>query len=447
MQNTENHHQLFLHQAQQLIEVKSFTSLTELFKQNHPADIATLISSLPQHTREQIWSLVPEQMSGEVLNEIDDGIRSSLLGDMGTEEVISALITLDEDEQADLIQDIPKRTEEILQGMDLERRKRLEAVLYYPENVAGGLMDLDTIAVRADVTISVVLRYLHKLGSIPESTNKLFVTDRQGVYRGQLFLTSLLTNDDDTMVEEILQNGGSITANTNVQDAAETFARLDLISLAVVDENNILLGRITVDDIVDFLRDSNQDSMLKLAGTTHEEAFSPILKSSQYRAIWLGINLLTALLASWIILGFQEAIDKLVALAVLMPIVASMGGIAGSQTLSVIIRSLALGQLRKGNRIAILRKEVSIGLLNGLIWAMMIGGIAHWWFSLPILGLTIGIAIFVNLVVATSSGVIVPLVMQRLGIDPAISGGVILTTITDVIGFFSFLGLATLLIL
>lgn len=447
MQNTENHHQLFLHQAQQLIEVHSFEQLVELFKENHPADIATLISSLPQNRREDIWQLVPDDMSGEVLNEIDDGIRSVLLGEMETAEVISALSTLDEDEQADLLQDIPDRTEEILQGMDLDRRKRLEAVLYYPEDVAGGLMDLDSIAVRADVSVGVVLRYLHKLGSIPESTNKLFVTDRQGVYRGYVLVTSLLTHDNDTMVEDILQHGGSIAANTSTSDAAEMFVKLDLITLAVIDEKNKLLGRITVDDIVDFLRDSNQNSMLKLAGTTHEDAFSSVFKSSQYRALWLGINLLTAMLASWVILEFQEAIDKLVALAVLMPIVASMGGIAGSQTLSVIIRSLALGQLRKGNRIWMLQKEVGIGLLNGLLWAVLISSLVYWWFQLPTLSLIIGVAIFINLIVATSSGVIVPLVMQRFDIDPAISGGVVLTTITDVVGFFSFLGLATLLIL
>ena len=444
---SENQHQLFLHQAQQLIEIKRFERLVSLFAESHPADIATLISSLPQNIREQVWELVPENLSGEVLNELDDGIRSSLLGDMETSEVISALSTLDEDEQADLLQDIPERTEEILQGMDLERRKRLEAVLYYPQDVAGGLMDLDTISVRADVSVSVVLRYLHKLGTIPESTNKLFVTDRRGVYRGHLLLTTLLTNDGETMVEDILQSGGSISANTSAQDASEIFAKLDLISLAVVDDKNILLGRITVDDIIDFLRDSNQDSMRKLAGTTNEDAFSPVLKSSQYRALWLGINLLTALLASWVILEFQASIDKLVALAVLMPIVASMGGIAGSQTLSVIIRSIALGQLRKGNKLWMLRKEIGIGLLNGILWATIIGGVAEWWFTLPILSLTIAVAVFINLIVATSSGVIVPLIMHRLGIDPAISGGVILTTITDVVGFFSFLGLATLLIL
>jgi magnesium transporter len=447
MQKTDRNNEVLLHQTQQLIELNNLPRLTLMLEEHHPADIALLLSALPQNKREQVWEVVPESLSGEVLNELDDNIRASLLGEMETAEVVSALSTLDEDEQADLIQDIPDRTEEILQAMDLERRKRLETVLYYPEDVAGGLMDLDLIAVRADVSVKVVLRYLHKLGTIPESTNKLFVTDRKGIYRGQLMITSLLTNDDDTMIEDILESGDSISANTSAQEASEIFAKLNLISLAVVDDKNTLLGRITIDDIVDFLRDSNQDTLLKMAGTTNEEAFSPVLKSSKFRALWLGINLITALIASWVIMGFQEVIDKMVALAVLMPVVASMGGIAGTQTLSVIIRSIALGQLHKGNKLWILRKEIGIGVLNGLLWAIMIGCVAELWFQIPILSITIAIAIFINLIVATSSGVVVPIVMHRFGIDPAISGGVVLTTITDVVGFFSFLGLATLLIL
>jgi magnesium transporter len=318
----------------------------------------------------------------------------------------------------------------------------------YPEDTAGGLMNTDTITVRADISLDVVLRYLRRLGAIPESTDSLFVVDRDGVYLGAIRLTQLLISDPGQKVKDLLSTElGGIDAFTSEKDVAALFTRRDLISAPVVNSEGKLLGRITIDDVVDVIREDADHSLMSMAGLSEEDdMFAPVVTSSRRRTLWLGINLLTALLASWVIGHFENTIEKLVALAVLMPIVASMGGIAGSQTLTIVIRGIAVGKISRGNTLRLLNKETLVGIVNGCIWASIVAGIAVLWFQDYQLGAVIGAAMLINLVVAAIAGAIIPIALQQLNIDPALAGGVVLTTVTDVIGFLSFLGLAALFI-
>jgi len=340
-------------------------------------------------------------------------------------------------------------TEHILQSLDEQNRRSVEHVMSFPEDSAGGLMNIDTIQVRADITIDVVLRYLRLRGKLPETTDSLMVVDREGKYLGTLSLTKLLTSEAGLTVAEAMErNIEGITASTSAQEVAQLFERRDLITAPVVDENGLLLGRITIDDVVDVIREEADHSFMSMAGLNEEEdLFAPVIASSKRRTIWLGINLLTAILASMVIGLFDATIEKLVALAVLMPIVASMGGIAGNQTLALVIRGMALGQVSERNARRLLIKEASVGLLNGLIWSLLIGIVGMAWFSNVKLGLVIAAAMFLNLLIAALFGTLIPLALRRMGIDPALAGSVVLTTVTDVVGFMAFLGLATLFLL
>ena len=416
----------------------------------HPAEIAHLLESLPPGKRNFVWELVDPDFDGEVLVLVNDEVRAGLIRAMDAEELVAATEGLDTDDLADLIHDLPDAViHEVLRSLDIQNRRRLEAVLSYPEDSAGGLMNTDTITVRADVTLDVVLRYLRMRGELPDLTDSLIVVNRFDMYMGLLPLRDLLTKQPGLTVAEVMDRSlEGIEANTPASEVAALFEHRDLVSAPVVDDDGRLLGRITIDDVVDVIREEADHAVLGMAGFQEEEdLFAPVVPSTRRRAFWLGINLLTAFLASWVIGLFEGTLQQVVALAVLMPIVASMGGIAGSQTLTLVIRGLALGQVGSGNTRWLIFKELAVGFLNGLLWALAVAAVAAVWFDSVDIGAVIAAAMIINLVAAALSGVGIPLLLRRLGIDPALAGSVVLTTITDVVGFMAFLGLGTLFLL
>jgi len=416
----------------------------------HPAEIAGLLESLPLQQRELLWKMVDPNLGGQVLMKVGEEVRSTLLQDMDMTEILAATEKLELDDLADFLQSLPNTLiQKTLQGMDKQNRHRLETVLSFEEDSAGGLMDLDAITVRADVTLDVVLRYLRLKGDLPRHTDRLFVVNRYDTYLGILSIRKLLTHDPELLVAEIMKaDVEAIQANLPTNEVARLFENHDLISAPVVDLDNKLIGRITVDDVMDVIRDEAEHTLMSRAGLKDEsDLFAPVIKSSQQRAIWLGLNLMTAFLASWVIGLFEATLDQIVALAILMPIVASMGGIAGSQTLTLVIRGQALGHLGKNNTRSLLLKEVAVSLLNGGIWAVVVAIITYLWFQDLGIGLTIAAALIFNMLTSAVAGVSIPILLNRFGIDPALAGSVILTTITDVIGFMAFLGLATLFLL
>ena len=415
----------------------------------HPAEIADVLEALPPAKRRALWDLVDDAVDGEVLMEVGDEVRESLVAEMDLEELRAATEQLDTDDLVDFIQSLPDRlTVDVLAGMDRADRARLEQVLAYPEDSAGGLMNLDTITVRGDVTLDVVLRYLRRRGEMPRHTDRLWVTDRYGRYRGELPLRRLLTNPGDALVADVLKSDmGPLNVLTVATDVARLFEDYDLVSAPVVDDDGRLLGRVTIDDVVDVIREEAEQSVMAMAGLDSEDdIFAPILRSARKRALWLGVNLLTALLASWVISQFDATLERVVLLAVLMSVVPSMGGIAGSQTLTLVIRGQALGQINKGNARALLTRELAIGLINGALWAAIVSALVWFWFGTIEIGLILGAALVTNLFTAAWAGLALPMAMKRFGIDPALAGGVALTTITDVVGIVTFLGLATWLL-
>lgn len=411
-------------------------------------EIAHLLESVPPAERTLLWNLVDQEYDGEILVQVTDDVRDDLIRQMDRSELLSATEGLDLDDLADLIENLPYTiTPEVLSSLDSQHRKRLEAVLSYPEDTAGHLMNIDTVTIRPEVTLDVVLRYLRQLGSkVPSDTDSLIVVNRQDKYLGTLRLSALVSNDSSESVAEIMSlEPQPILATMPQTEVARQFEQLDLISAPVVNEEGLLLGRITIDDIVDVIREEGEHQFMGQAGLSEDEdMFAPVMQSSRRRALWLGINLLTALLASWVIGQFEATIDKVVALAVLMPIVASMGGIAGSQTLALTIRGLALGQLSGSNRRWLILKELAVGSINSLIWAIVVAVVAGMWFDSLTLSILIGVAMTVNLIIASIMGTVLPMLLHHIGIDPALAGSVVLTTVTDIVGFFAFLGLATL---
>ncbi len=419
----------------------------QLLKALTPGEIAHLLESMPPNQRKLVWGLVDSDVSGDVLVELGEEARAGLIEGMGTGELLDATEGMETDDLADLVQTLPETiTEELLKRMTFSDRQRLESVLAYDEDTAGGLMNTDTVTVRSDVTIDVVLRYVRARGELPDHTDALMVVNRFGYYLGTLPLTRLVTSDASRTVEEVMdKEAPAIPADTPKSEVASIFEKRDLVSAAVVDDAGRLLGRITIDDVVDVLRDEAGHNLLSHAGLNEEDdIFAPVIPCTQRRAVWLGVNLLTALLASWVIGQFQDTLQKVVALAVLMPVVASMGGIAGTQTLTLVIRGLALDQVTRDNRGWLLFKELAVGFLNGLIWAAVVAWISILWFGDYQIGAIIAAAMVINMLVAALAGVTIPLVLRSLSIDPALAGGVVLTTITDVIGFLVFLGLATI---
>ncbi|MDP1698620.1 MAG: magnesium transporter [Xanthomonadaceae bacterium] len=415
-----------------------------------PAEIGNLLESLPPARRAVVWGLVDADDDGEVLLHVGEEVRESLLADMDPDEIIAAVEDLDIDDLADLVEDLPDTViEEVLKSMDRENRERLEQALSYPEDTAGRLMNPDVITVRADVTLDVVLRYLRLRGEMPEHTDHLFVVSRRHQYIGRLAVTSLLTHEPNTPINELIDDEQpAISAGTSANEVANQFSDHDWVSAPVVDASNILLGRITIDDVVDIIREQAEHQTLGAAGLDDEEdMFSPVRRAVKRRALWLGINLITAFLAAAVIGRFEATLQQVVALAVLMPIVAGMGGNAGTQVLTLMVRGLALGQIGSSNLRALLTKELLVALFNGLLWGAVTGIAAAIWFQGIGIGVVIFAALVINLVVAAGAGVLVPLTLKRMGIDPALAGTVVLTTVTDVIGFLAFLGLGSLLLL
>ena len=414
------------------------------------AEIGNLLESLPLAKRLVVWGLVDPEDDGEVLVHVGDEVRESLIQDMDTEELRNAAESLDIDDLADLVDDLPPHLiEEVLKSMDRTDRERLEQVLSYDEDSAGRLMNPDVVTVRGDVTIDVVLRYLRQRGEMPEHTDHLYVVSRRRQYLGRIALTTMVTADPDTLVNTLLDaSQPAIHADQPAAAVATQFADLDWLSAPVVDSGNVLLGRITVDDVIDLIREQAEHQAMGAAGLDEDEdVFAPVARAARRRATWLGINLLTAFLAAWVIGRFEATLEEIVALAVLMPIVASMGGVAGTQTLTLMVRGLALGQVGFGNLRALLGKDLLVGAVNGVLWAVVVALVAWAWFGDRQIALVIGAAIAINLFVAALAGVLVPLLLKRMRIDPALAGGVVLTTITDVVGFLAFLGLGTALLL
>jgi magnesium transporter len=416
----------------------------------HPAEVADLLEGMPPEQRLATWDLIPEAMRGEVLTYVLDEARSSLVEEMEPEDLVLAAGQMDDEDLAEVLVELPQDvSESILAALDESHRQRIQAVLSYPEGTAGRLMSTDVISVRGDVTLAVVLRWLRRHHELPPHTDALMVVSDEGRYIGKLDLATVVTGGLDLRVAEIMEvEAETVRANATERQLTALFERRDLISVAVLDDNDQLLGRITVDDVVDVIREEADRRLLQSAGLEEEEdLFAPVLPSAQRRGLWLGINLITVFLAAAVIGIFESALEKIVALAVLMPIVASMGGIAGSQTLTLVVRGLALDQIADSNVRWLLFKELAVGALNGIVWALLVALVAWLWFKSLGIAAVIAVAMVLNLLAAALAGLAIPLFLNRMGIDPALSGAVILTTVTDIVGFVSFLGLATLALL
>jgi magnesium transporter len=416
----------------------------------HPAEVASLLESLPPAQREIVWDLVDPEFEGDVLVELNEEVRADLIREMETEELVAAAEGLEVDDLADLLAGLPETVnQQLLRSMDSQDRERLSAVLAYDADTAGGLMNTDTVSIRPDVTLETVLRYLRMRGEIPEKTDSLFVVNRHDRYLGALQVTRLLTEDPERTVGEVMNTElAGIAPETPAGQVASLFQDRDLLSAAVVSTDGRLLGRITVDDVVDVIRDEADHSVMSMAGLDEEaDMFAGVLSSARRRGVWLGVNLATAFLAARVVGLFEATIEDVVALAVLMPIVASMGGVAGTQTLILMVRSLALGRVEQANARWFLAREISVAALNGMAAATVVAAIAFLWFHNWKVSAVIFTAMVVNLFAAALAGVIVPLTLKRFGVDPAVAGGVVVTTVTDVVGFASLLGLGTLVLI
>ena len=425
-------------------------ALTQTLLATHPAEVASLLESLPPEQRSDLWEAVPVAQESEVLSFLHDEARTTIVDEMDPGELVAAAGSMAPEDLAEFIDELPEDlTSNLLLALDTDHRKRLDSVLNYEEGSAGRLMSTDVISVRKDVTIAVVMRWLRRHESLPPHTDSLMVIDDEGDYLGKLDVSDVLTSNPATLVEAVMQpEAVTVGADLSEHDVATLFERRDLISVAVLDTSGKLLGRITIDDIVDVIREESDRTLLRSAGLNEEEdMYAPVLPSARRRGLWLGINLITVFAAAWVIGRFEEALDQIVALAVLMPIVASMGGIAGSQTLTLTIRGLALNQIASANVRWLTIKELLVGAVNGVVWALVVSLVTYLWFGEPGIAIIIGTALILNLLAAALSGIAIPLLLNRWGIDPALSGAVILTTVTDIIGFLSFLGLATLFLI
>ena len=412
-----------------------------------PHEAANLLESMPPDARRIVWELLEEEVSHQALQHLHEDVLEEILAIMDTDSLVAAGDELDTDDFADILRQLPDAIQDqVLASLDAGHRQRVESVLSFPEDTAGGLMDTELIAVERRHSLELVLRYLRRRGEVPKTTDKLFVVDRTGKYVGILRVSKLLTSHSHLRVGEVFEaDFPAIQADMKDDALARLFAREDLLSAPVIDQSGRLIGRVTVDDVVDVIIEDAEETFMGQAGLeVDQDTFAPILKSTRSRAIWLSINLFTAILASMVISLFEDAIVKVVALAVLMPIVASMGGVAGTQTLTLVIRAMALDQVSRANLGWLLNREIVVAALNGLLLAMLVGIGASLVFADPLLGVVICVAMVANLLIAAVAGTLLPSLLRSLKVDPAIAGGVVLTTITDVGGFFVFLGLATL---
>ena len=432
------------------LEASDYDEAKQQIKDIHPGEIALLLEAIQPKDRSVLWPSIEISIQGEILKEVSEDVQSQLISEMTVDSLVKATEKLDTDDLADIVPNMPESAvHSLLLTLDFKHRERLNKILSYPEDSAGGLMNTDFITVRPDVSIRAVIRYLRLLKEMPIDTDQVFVVDRNFNYLGSLLITSLLTEEPQRMVETLINNDFSkpVSADTDETEVALLFEQRNLISAPVIDENNQLVGRITIDDVVDVIRDQAEHSVMSMVGLDEDEdVFAPIIQSSKRRSVWLGVNLVTAFIAVYFIGLFEATLQQKIALAILMPVVASMGGIAGTQTLIIVTRGIATGRVTTANIKTLINKEVAVSGLNGIIWSIVIGLITYYWFADLLLSLIIALAIITNLVVAAFSGAFLPLLLSKLKIDPALAGGVILTTITDVIGFVAFLGLAALFI-
>jgi len=432
------------------VEANNPQQINALLSALVPEEIAEILEATPIRERQVLWYAIKDQPLGEILIHTNNEVTTNLLNTLAEEEIVQLAEDLETDDIADIAQSLEKDEQKILlESLPDQERTAVETALTYPEDTAGGLMSTDFVSIRADVSLDVVLRYLRQLGELPQATAEIFVGDRDNHYLGTLRLTDLLIHDEDTRVHELVQTDiPAIRALTHEKDVAHRFEKNDLLSAAVVNEHNEILGRITIDDVVDIIREEAEHTQMASAGLDEEEdIFAPARRSAKRRSFWLGINLLTAIFASVVIGLFDASIEKVVALAVLMPIIASMGGIAGTQTATIVIRALATGKLARSNSKSLLIKETTVGLFNGLIWATLTAGGVFLWFQDAALSAIFATAMLINLLVAAFAGATIPLILQRMKIDPALASGLMLTTVTDSLGFFVFLGLATIVLI
>ena len=432
------------------VQKQNLTELHDFLNQLHPADIAHILEALPLEDRLLIWSMVKAERDGEVLLEASDAVRATLITDMGSQELVAATEYLNTDEIADLAPDLPQEViDDVFRSLPIAEREQLRSAMSYPEDSVGALMDFNAITIREDVRLEVVLRYLRRLDEMPDHTDQLFVVDRDEQLKGVLLINRLLVSDPDTLVVEVMAKEMiKLHPNDVAQQAANAFERYDLVSASVVDENDKLLGRVTVDTVIDFIRDKAESEALNLAGLSKDEdLFAPVLKSVKNRWVWLAINLVTAFIASRVIGFFEDSIEKLVALAALMPIIAGIGGNSGNQTITMIVRALALDQISTRSTWKLIFKEIGVSAVNGLIWGTIVGLLTFAIYQSPQLGLVMGIAMVLNLLLAALLGVLIPLTLRNFGHDPAIGSSVMITAVTDSGGFFIFLSLATIFLL
>ena len=427
-----------------LIEDGAPEQLAAIVAELHPSEVALLIESLPPEKRQIVWNFTNADDEGDVLLELNDEVRTGLLESITAAEVLAATEGMELDDLADLVADLPQDiTDEVINSLSIRDRQRLKSVMAWPEDTAGGLMNPDAVSVQPEVTVDVALRYLRTLGELPDNTNSIFVVDTKDRYQGTVLLSKLVTSNPQTQVKEILdKEAEAIDVSASEAEVAKIFTGLDMVTAAVVDDAGVLLGQITIDDVVDVIQELADHDILSRAGLDEDDdMFAPVVSSSRRRAVWLGANLATGFLAAAVVSVFQPTIEKVVVLAVLMPVVASMGGIAGSQTLTLMIRGMALGRVQDSNQRWLLKKELSVAVLNGIIWAAVVAVVTMLFFASWKVGIIIAAALAINLLAAALAGFSIPLILRRLNIDPALAGGVVLTTFTDVIGFVAFLGL------
>ncbi|WP_165008622.1 magnesium transporter [Neisseria yangbaofengii] len=427
-----------------------FTELTVLLSELHPADVADVLESLPQRERNIVWLLVAPEDDGEILLEVSDSVRETLIESMDKDELLAAIDDLDADELAELADDLPHQVVyEALQTRDEEERAQVQAAMSYEDDQVGAIMDFELVSIRADVTCEVVLRYLRRFESLPDHTDKIFVVDENDILKGVLTIRSLLVADPEELVENVMATDVvRFRPDDNVEEAAQAFERYDLVTAPVIDENKKLIGRITIDEIVDVIREESEADMLNMAGLQEEEdLFAPILDSVKNRWMWLAINLCTAFLASRVIGAFEGSIEKIVALAALMPIVAGIGGNSGNQTITMIVRAMAVGQITGIQASKLLKKEVGVALVNGILWGSVMGLVSWVLYGNLGIGLVMVAAMTLNLLLAATVGVLIPVVLDKAGRDPALGSSVLITAVTDSGGFLIFLGLATIFLL
>ena len=429
----------------QALDSGSLYQVRQMLKTLPTAGIAHLLESSPPKTRSVLWQLVDKESEGEVIQYLNEDLQNDILSELNAAQVFELTEGLETDDIANILQQLPLQiTGEVLQAMDQQDRDRMVTILAFDEDTAGGLMNTDTITVRRNHTIEFVLRYLRRHDRIPEMTDNLLVVSREDQFLGILPLRDILVSDPQTTVREIMREDiEAIRVDMPATQVAQLFEQHDWVSAPVIDEAGKLLGRITIDDVVDVIRDNAEHSLMSMAGLDEEDdTFAPVFKTARRRALWLGVNLMTAVFASFVIYLFQDTLDQVVYLAVLMPIVANMGGVAGTQTLTLVIRSLALGHISPSNSRWLLTRELGVAALNGLLWALVISLVTFFWYQDIQLSCIIASAMMINLVIAALAGAYLPLFLKRINIDPALAGSVALTTVTDSVGFLAFLGLA-----